>query len=127
MSHAKLTAPEKVVPEASLSAFFLFPLTRYSTPCYYLGRPPLLKTGGFTLPKGEIFMSVVGKFRVNQNVNGHLNMHPVYSGSPENKTFWANTPNGNISMYMTNPDAIAFFESNEEYYVTFTKATKATE
>jgi hypothetical protein len=67
-------------------------------------------------------MSVRAKFRCNNNQNGVVSMHAVYTGSEENKAFWNATPSGNISLSITNPEAINQFEAGKEYYVDFTPA-----
>lgn len=46
----------------------------------------------------------------------------VTSGSEENKSFFASTPSGEISLSMTSPEAWKNFELNKEYYVDFTQA-----
>lgn len=49
-------------------------------------------------------------------------MGPVYSGSEENKQFFAATPGGNITLYTVNPAALDAFKPGQEYYVDFTPA-----
>ena len=51
-----------------------------------------------------------------------ISLCPVYSGSDENKQFFASTPGGQIQLYTTNPAAAAAFEQGKEYYVDFTPA-----
>lgn len=51
-----------------------------------------------------------------------INLMPVYSGSEENKSFFASTPGGQIQLNILNPDAAAVFEQGKEYYVDFTPA-----
>lgn len=52
-----------------------------------------------------------------------IRMVPVYDdGTPENKSWSKWTPNGEIRMFVTNPDAIAHFEPGKSYYVDFTRA-----
>ncbi len=53
---------------------------------------------------------------------GQLSFSPVYSGSDENKAFFAATPGGNINFYSTNAAAFNAFETGKEYYVIFEKA-----
>lgn len=71
-------------------------------------------------------MSVRAKFRVHA-VTPHtwgteVMMHPVYSGSEENKSFWEATPNGEIRMTIKNETAAKHFDVNGEFYVDFIKA-----
>jgi hypothetical protein len=47
---------------------------------------------------------------------------PVYSGSEENKAFFAATPGGQIAFYTVNETALNSFEQGKEYYVDFTPA-----
>jgi hypothetical protein len=49
-------------------------------------------------------------------------LYPVYSGSEENKQFFAATPGGTFIMNVLNPVALATFEQGKEYYVDFTAA-----
>ena len=49
-------------------------------------------------------------------------LSPVYSGSEENKQFFAATPGGQISLYVINPAGFATFEQGKEYFVDFTLA-----
>lgn len=67
-------------------------------------------------------MSVRAKFTCERNDNGVVTMRPVYQGSEENKTFWSYTPGGQITLSITNPEAIKQFEVGKEYYVDFTPA-----
>lgn len=67
---------------------------------------------------------VRAKFRVNavqhnSSVSETVYLHPVYSGSEENKGFWEATPTGNIMMTINNPEAIGFFQNGKEYYIDF--------
>lgn len=68
-------------------------------------------------------MSVRAKFVCNwkDEKGSTITLSPVYSGSEENKAFFAATPGGSIQLYTTNPDAAAAFEQGKEYYVDFTK------
>ena len=52
---------------------------------------------------------------------GNVHLHPVMTGSEENKVFWNATPSGDITMYITNPAAFRAFEVGKEYYVDFTR------
>ena len=45
-----------------------------------------------------------------------LHFHPVYSGSEENKRFFASTPGGMFSFYTINQEAAAQFQIGKEYY-----------
>jgi hypothetical protein len=67
---------------------------------------------------------VRAKFRVHHidPVGPVIKMSPVYSGSEENKSFFASTPGGSIDLYTVNPEAAKQFESGREYYVDFTPA-----
>jgi hypothetical protein len=42
--------------------------------------------------------------------------------NPENKAFWSATPQGQVSLTVTNPDAAEIFELGKTYYVDFTPA-----
>lgn len=57
-------------------------------------------------------------------VDKHTNnvyLHPVYSGSDENKEFFKYTPGGQITFNCLNESALAQFEQGKEYYVDFSK------
>jgi hypothetical protein len=43
----------------------------------------------------------------------------------ENSSFWNNTPSGQISLTLTNPEAFNFFGLGEDFYVDFTHARQA--
>lgn len=70
--------------------------------------------------------TVRAKFRVHNvtkyNHCTEIQMSPVFSGSDENKSFFAATPSGDIRMSVKNEIAAQAFEVNVEYYVDFTKA-----
>ena len=55
---------------------------------------------------------------------GHLLFDVTYADTPENKEFFAATPSGEARFWTVNKAAQDFFDVNEEYYVTFTKARK---
>lgn len=74
-------------------------------------------------------MSIRAKFRVHSVVplegtdpGQTVRLHPVYSGSEENKSFSKWTPTGEVSMTITNPAALGFFEAGKEFYLDFTPA-----
>jgi hypothetical protein len=47
----------------------------------------------------------------------YLQFSPVYSGSEENKQFFAATPGGSLQFYTVNANAAAGFEQGKEYYI----------
>ena len=51
--------------------------------------------------------------------NRTVYLHPVYSGSEENKRFFESTPGGNITLNILNESALVQFEQGKEYYVDF--------
>ena len=51
-----------------------------------------------------------------------VRLHPVYSGSEENKQFFASTPGGDINLNILNETALALFEQGREFYVDFLPA-----
>lgn len=57
---------------------------------------------------------------------GKVTLLPVYSPNPEheNKKFWDATPQGEITMQISNGEAFKLFEANLglEFYVDFTPA-----
>jgi hypothetical protein len=55
-------------------------------------------------------------------MNKSVYLNPVYSGSEENKQFFAATPGGNLSLNVLNQSALDQFEQGKEYYLDFTKA-----
>lgn len=54
-------------------------------------------------------------------VDHTITMQPVTGGSPEDKAFFASTPQGKIEMKIVT-EAAEYFELGEAYYVTFEKA-----
>jgi hypothetical protein len=55
-----------------------------------------------------------------------VNLSAVYSDdkSSENYSYSKATPSANLSMTITNPDAVEFFEPGAEYVLTFERADK---
>lgn len=53
---------------------------------------------------------------------GSVKMYPVYSGSEENKKFFAATPGGVIDLQVLNPEALKQLEEGKEYYIDITLA-----
>lgn len=68
-------------------------------------------------------MTVRAKFRVTWKDNNMLALGPVYTGSEENKAFFAATPGGDVRLYTTRPEVAAEFNLGDEFYVDFTKTT----
>jgi hypothetical protein len=55
--------------------------------------------------------------------NVQVALHPVMdSRTPENKSFWDATPNGELKMTITNPAASEQFVPGKAYYLDFTPA-----
>ena len=52
----------------------------------------------------------------------NIQFSPVYSGSEENKKFFAATPGGTFSFYTVNKAAADQFEMGKEYYFDITPA-----
>lgn len=79
-------------------------------------------------------MSVRAKFFVQQIVThkawnspglmGTVRLHPVTSGSDENKLFYEATPSGQIELGTINQEALKQFVIGDEFYVDFTPASK---
>lgn len=82
-------------------------------------------------------MAVRAKFKVtsiakrehyNRNPDGSIRtiddikLHPVTSGSEENKRFFDATPGGDITLSCLNPEASQQFEIGKSYYIDFTAA-----
>jgi len=56
----------------------------------------------------------------------NITFSPVYSGSEENKQFFAATPGGSFQFYTVNQSAADQFEMGKEYYFDIFAATPAT-
>lgn len=52
----------------------------------------------------------------------HIELIPVYEGSPENKRFWDATPDGKLAFTTKNEAAIQMFKSLGEFYVDISRA-----
>lgn len=61
-------------------------------------------------------MAIRVKVVCNHKANGNVVFSPVYSGSEENKQFFAATPGGNFQFYTVNQKALDQFEMGKEYY-----------
>lgn len=76
-------------------------------------------------------MSVMAKFRV-EKVTSHrggnrevfLNAVDGASTNPDNASWSKYTPNGDIRMLITNPDAYNQFDPGKEFFLTFTPAAE---
>ena len=68
-------------------------------------------------------MTVRCKFVCQFKDNSHVAFAPVYSGSDENKQFFAATPGGEIRFYCVNPAAMEQFVIGKEYYVDIQRAS----
>lgn len=71
--------------------------------------------------------SVRAKFKVESitksSYGTSVKMHPVHSGSEENKSFSDYTPAGNIDMLISpGKPAAEMFEVGKEFYIDFTAA-----
>jgi hypothetical protein len=80
------------------------------------------KTEALEQKLASVSGSVRAKFRCMSNIEGVVSMWAVTDGSEENKAFWNATPGGSISLTITNPDAVSFFNPGDEIYVDFTRA-----
>lgn len=63
------------------------------------------------------------KFKCDFKRDQYVSLSPVYSGSEENKQFFAATPGGQIQLHVVNEKGMAVFEEGKEYYVDFTPAS----
>jgi len=75
--------------------------------------------------------TVQAKFFVTEITHHHyqrdattVKMMPVYDDGPENKTWSQHTPAGELSMLITNPEAVAQFDLGAEYVLTFEKVVE---
>jgi len=69
--------------------------------------------------KAKFKVDSVTKFAGAQS---EVKLSPVTSGSEENKSFSMYTPSGSLSMHITNPDALGFFEPGKEFVLDFIPA-----
>jgi hypothetical protein len=72
-------------------------------------------------------MNIRAKFRCTSKTEWsgkvvEVALHPVTTGSEENKTWAKYTPSGEIKMHINNPAAVEAFVVDGEYYVDFTPA-----
>ena len=67
-------------------------------------------------------MPVRCKFVCSHLDGNNVYLSPDYTGSEENKEFFAATPGGQIGLYTVNQSALDQFEQGKEYYVDFTPA-----
>lgn len=56
--------------------------------------------------------------------NNVVHFGAVYTGSQENKEFFAATPGANFSLYCVVPEILARFQPGQEYYVDFVPAAQ---
>lgn len=78
-------------------------------------------------------MNVRAKFKVVEKHDqlqdgktvGSVKLRPVYTGSPENDSFFKWTPAGEINLSIVNEAAFLALRLEEEYYVDFTPAGRA--
>lgn len=52
-------------------------------------------------------------------------VNPQWQETSENLAFWEATPNGEIKLQITNPEAARQFEPGKEFYIDFTEAVHA--
>ena len=71
-------------------------------------------------------MNVKAKFKLRSKLHSdttaHLTFDAVITGSPENESFFRNTPSGYINLSTVNIAAADAFDVDKEYYVTFSPA-----
>lgn len=67
-------------------------------------------------------MTVRCKFVCSHKEGQNVAFHPVYSGSEENKQFFAATPGGQFQLYIVNPSVLDQFEIGKEYYIDISAA-----
>lgn len=70
--------------------------------------------------------TLLAKFKVGSvtdfgNNNVQANLSAVTNDCEENKTFSIYTPNANVTIHITNPDALDFFEAGAQYTCEFKK------
>jgi hypothetical protein len=69
---------------------------------------------------------VRAKFSCTKAVKGpygtEVSLWALYSNNPEDNSYAAATPSGNINMIVNNPSAEAFFVEGKSYYMDFTPA-----
>lgn len=70
--------------------------------------------------------TLLAKFKVGSvtdfgNNNVEANLSAVTNDSEENKSFSIYTPNAQVKIHITNPDALDFFEAGSEYTCEFKK------
>jgi hypothetical protein len=70
--------------------------------------------------------TVRGKFSCTKNIEtpygNEVSFWALYSNSPEDNSYAAATPSGQISMVVNNPDAKDFFVPGQAYFLDFKKA-----
>ena len=54
-----------------------------------------------------------------------VHLHAVYGDGKANESWSKATPNGSLSMTITNPDALSQFVPGKEYFLDFTPADEA--
>lgn len=70
-------------------------------------------------------MIVTAKFRVEEvtsfasSSGKTVKMRPVTGGSKENEGFWKATPNGELTMHISNPATAGLFQPGAEIFIDF--------